>query len=585
MLDKVGPVLWTAFALLAVYCVQTLRRWHYMRLKQFADFPQPGKPSLLWGHMRLLGEQFKKGDPRRHIDQALMEISRERGNPPVMLLDLRPVSYPMLVICNNEVAEQLTRPSPQFTSSTPKSPTLADIWHLTGKNSIVTAEGEHWKAQRRRLNPGFAPQHLLTTLPIVLDKTRHFLGHLDRLAAAGEAFSLDELCTNLTFDIIGAVTMGQDLGAQVPGAPSELLALFMGIAALYKGRSATRIPGTGWRAELRRRRLARRLEVIVKDMVRAEHARVTSASKSSNSNSNSTAEGAKGTGTTTTNTNSRSVLALSLQDTADLTPELLQQTSDNLRVFLFAGHDTTSILMQWALYELHRSPAARRALAAELDGLFGADADVEAQLRAPGGAERLAHMPYATAVIRETLRLHPPAASVRMTAPGTGFRLTLPAGTGNGAGSDDAGSTSTGKQQVVCPDGCIMYLNAFLIQRDRAVWGEDADEFVPERWLGDTSWMPAGAWRPFERGPRSCIGLELANIEAKVILALVVRRYDFEKVGIGALARDGEGRPVLDEAGRYYKTESDLFNSIQVTAKPVDGTMMKVRLSERAARA
>lgn len=67
MLDKVGPVLWTAFALLAVYCVQTLRRWHYMRLKQFADFPQPGKPSLLWGHMRLLGEQFKKGDPRRHI--------------------------------------------------------------------------------------------------------------------------------------------------------------------------------------------------------------------------------------------------------------------------------------------------------------------------------------------------------------------------------------------------------------------------------------------------------------------------------------------------------------------------------------
>lgn len=354
--------------------------------------------------------------------------------------------------------------------------------------------------------------------------------------------------------------MGQDLGAQVPGAPSELLALFMGIAALYKGRSATRIPGTGWRAELRRRRLARRLEVIVKDMVRAEHARVTSASKSSNSNSNSTAEGAKGTGTTTTNTNSRSVLALSLQDTADLTPELLQQTSDNLRVFLFAGHDTTSILMQWALYELHRSPAARRALAAELDGLFGADADVEAQLRAPGGAERLAHMPYATAVIRETLRLHPPAASVRMTAPGTGFRLTLPAGTGNGAGSDDAGSTSTGKQQVVCPDGCIMYLNAFLIQRDRAVWGEDADEFVPERWLGDTSWMPAGAWRPFERGPRSCIGLELANIEAKVILALVVRRYDFEKVGIGALARDGEGRPVLDEAGRYYKTESDLFN-------------------------
>lgn len=74
MLDKVGPVVWTAFALLAVYCVQTLRRWRYMRLEQFADFPQPRKPSLLWGHMRLLGEQFKKGDPRRHIGVYLLNL-------------------------------------------------------------------------------------------------------------------------------------------------------------------------------------------------------------------------------------------------------------------------------------------------------------------------------------------------------------------------------------------------------------------------------------------------------------------------------------------------------------------------------
>lgn len=192
-------------------------------------------------------------------------------------------------------------------------------------------------------------------------------------------------------------------------------------------------------------------------------------------------------------------------------------------------------------------------------------------------------------MIKETLRLHPPAATVRMTAPGTGFQLTLPGG------------------KQICPDGCIMYINASVIQHDRAVWGDTVDDFVPERWLGDTSWMPAGAWRPFERGPRSCIGLELANIEAKVILALVARKFDFVKVGIGELDLDGEGRPVLDAKG-YYRTKSDLFNvsfallcdilnasdvafrlthcqSIQVTAKPVDGTMMKVRLSDRATKA
>lgn len=379
-----------------------------------------------------------------------------------------------------------------------------------------------------------------------------FLGHLDRLARTGEEFSLDELCTNLTFDIIGAVTMGQDLKAQVPGQQSELLTLFMGISAQFKGRDGPSIPGTNWRRELRRRRLARKIEVLMKDVVRAEHARVTSAGGG---------ERERG---------SRNVLGLSLQGTEELTPELLQQTSDNLRVFMFAGHDTTSILMQWALYELARAPRARAALHAELDALFGGaddDADpraIGARLLAPGGPELLGQMHYATAVIKETLRLHPPAASVRMTAPGTDFRLMLPPG-GGGGGEGKAGQQQQQQQQrEVCPDGCIMYLNAFIIQRDRAVWGETADEFVPERWLGDTSWMPAGAWRPFERGPRSCIGLELANIEAKVILALVARRYDFVKVGIGEFQLDGEGRPVLDDKG-YYKTKSELFS---VSAHP-----------------
>jgi cytochrome P450 len=64
-------------------------------------------------------------------------------------------------------------------------------------------QAEEWKALRRRFNPGFAPQHLMTLLPCILDKTWYFLEHLDGYARTGEAFCLDEFCTNLTFDIIG----------------------------------------------------------------------------------------------------------------------------------------------------------------------------------------------------------------------------------------------------------------------------------------------------------------------------------------------------------------------------------------------
>lgn len=65
--------------------------------------------------------------------------------------------------------------------------------------------------------------------------------------------------------------------------------------------------------------------------------------------------------------------ALSLQGIDKLTPQILQQTSDTIRGFLFAGHDTTSILMQWAFYELSRRPASQKALRDELDEVLGPD--------------------------------------------------------------------------------------------------------------------------------------------------------------------------------------------------------------------
>lgn len=67
MLDDLEPLLWTALVLVVLYAAQTVRRWRWMRFEQFAQFPQPGKPSFVWGHMKLLHELSQKGDPRRHI--------------------------------------------------------------------------------------------------------------------------------------------------------------------------------------------------------------------------------------------------------------------------------------------------------------------------------------------------------------------------------------------------------------------------------------------------------------------------------------------------------------------------------------
>lgn len=67
---------------------------------------------------------------------------------------------------------------------------------------------------RKRFNPGFAPQHLMTLLPIIVEKCTPYIDILDGYVASGKTFSLDEPTTNLTFDIIGAVIMGEDMNAQ-----------------------------------------------------------------------------------------------------------------------------------------------------------------------------------------------------------------------------------------------------------------------------------------------------------------------------------------------------------------------------------
>lgn len=93
---------------------------------------------------------------------------------------------------------------------------------------------------------------------------------------------------------------------------------------------------------------------------------------------------------------SRCAMALSLQDVQDLTPQILQQTSDTLRGFLFAGHDTTSILMQWAFYELTRCPRALKTLRSELDEVFGSDphpSTVRERLLIPGGEKLMTRLP------------------------------------------------------------------------------------------------------------------------------------------------------------------------------------------------
>ncbi|KAK5655633.1 hypothetical protein OQA88_5564 [Cercophora sp. LCS_1] len=526
-------------ALVAVVAYLYLKIRH-ARFEQFKKLPQL-KPSFLWGHMKLFDDFIKQGKPDVHADEVFRAMRAQAGNPPILFLDLRPVAWPMLLVASHDIAERVSKASKTAPWSTPKSPT-----------------GEEWKHSRKMFNPGFAPSHLLSLLRPILNKTWIFLNHLDSFAGSGEVFSVTSLLINLTFDIIGAVVMDADFDAQHLNKADrgKLIRLYDELVSTYTNVKAS----TPWwftpRVTWHRQRLARQIDESIKPMIRAEHARQRQSADAKKS---------------------RSVLALSLRGISELTEEDVSEACDQIKTFLFAGHDTTSILLSWVFYELARHPRILKVVRDELDALFGPDSDpasVRDKLLAPGGEDLVSRMPYASAVIKEALRLHPPAGSARMSPPGAG--LTVPSESG----------------EEVCVDGFIIYNCATLIQSDKNVYGETADDFMPERWLGnsDTSentnvettagkdGIPAGAWRPFERGPRNCIGQELANVEARVILAVVARRYDFVKVGTGEFEVDEKGRPVLDEEKGQFKVKSEMYSSQQVTAKPVDGMRVRVKL-------
>lgn len=385
----------------------------------------------------------------------------------------------------------------------------------------------------------------MTLLPVIVEKATQYLEIIDLFARTGESFSLDKVTTNVTFDIIGAVVMDEDMRAQSldPAHQGKLICMFKElIKSLLTKPLCTyctncflaylddKLQLPWWlmpRVHFRRRQLGNRISEQLRSIVQRNFDKMRREALPAEPQNKS-----------------RSVLALSLQGIESLTPEIMEETCDQLKTFLFAGHDSTSSTISWSIYELFRTPHALKAVRDELDRLFGSRDDqnmatARKRLLARGGDEIVHQMTYISAVIKETLRLHPPAGSIRMSKPNTGFVV----------------STSQGDYNL---DGNWIYLNHTIIQRDRAVYGDTADTFMPERWL-KSEHPPASAWRPFERGPRSCIGLELANIGARIIIALLVRQFDFLKVGLGETDFDQNGQPAIEDT-RQIKVKSEMYS-------------------------
>ncbi|KAH9926682.1 cytochrome P450 monooxygenase [Fomitopsis serialis] len=185
------------------------------------------------------------------------------------------------------------------------------------------------------------------------------------------------------------------------------------------------------------------------------------------------------------------------------------------REFLIAGHETTSYGMTWCLFALAQVPEVQQKLREEL---------LAVETEAPS-MDELNALPYLDAVVRETLRVHPPVRhTVRVALKDDVIPFGTPFYDRHGRVQDCVRQVMRKDMQVIIP---IQTINT-----SEAIWGEDTSEFRPERWemRPDAAQSVPGVWgnlMTFLGGPHACIGYRFALMEMKTLLFVLVRSFTF----------------------------------------------------------
>lgn len=168
-----------------------------------------------------------------------------------------------------------------------------------------------------------------------------------------------------------------------------------------------------------------------------------------------------------------------------------QQVRDEAITLFAAGHETTANNLAWTFYLLAQHPEIEEKLHAEVESVLGG--------RAPTLAD-LPNLPYGDWVIKEALRMYPPAWVL------------------NGRQAQE--DVTIG--EYVIPKGAACYISPYVLHHDPRVF-PNPDAFMPERWANDfEKSIPRYAYFPFGGGPRVCIGNSFAQMEARLILAMLV---------------------------------------------------------------
>ncbi|KAI9327938.1 cytochrome P450 [Zopfochytrium polystomum] len=367
---------------------------------------------------------------------------------------------------------------------------------------IFAVDGEAWRIQRKTMSHMFNVKNFKDFVNVVFAETMTQLtARLDRAAATGATVDLSDLFSRFTLDSFSRVGFGESVGALARDEAIPFMRAFDRAQHHIMVRFNTPlwwafewVSRGGWEhgrnvrtiREFGRHIVERRMEAVR----RGERAAAAAAAAGD--------EGADGTSTAGfTDVVGYLIEAVGRETgTAPTAAELAEHVIN----LVIAGRDTTAQALSWSVVMLARHAKARAELVAEAD---------RAMPDARGGLpsyEAVRGCRYALAVVRETLRLQP---SVPYDTKVAVEDDVLPNG-------------------VRVARGTMIYWSVYAMGRNPRVWGADAAEFRPERWL-EMETLPSPFEYPvFNAGPRTCLGKGMAELQAVFVLVALVRRFEIE---------------------------------------------------------
>ncbi|KAJ2988499.1 hypothetical protein NUW58_g3944 [Xylaria curta] len=472
----------------------------YMRRLQKSGKPVPPH-SLVMGHLLQAKAASEELPPGAHSAYVTNRLATKL-NAEAYYFDPWPVADPLLVVTDYRLASQAT--NHEWTGSV--KPPMLSRWFapISGRGGVnlFTQNGAEWRREHEIFLPFFNNANLDATLPAVIGEMLIFRDILRQKTQQKDIMLLEPLTLNLMNDVIGRVIFNAELKNQTSGSHPLSKAMLRQLGLKFTENDVVQSLGN--------LNPLRSLEIwyngrVLNQKIRAQIKRRAAAFQATKRSGDHFSSSAMLDRVLANYFSEPGHLHLTSVDEKFLTMLCAQ-----LRMFFFAGYDSTSSTMISLCYLIWKHPEVLAKVRAEHDEVLGRNTEA-----CPGkiveNPSILNSLHYTTAAIKESMRLLPAAAGAR-------------------CGCKDL--VLKGSDGMEYPtEGISVQMNHVAIMRNPATWPRPL-EFLPKRFLVGPEhelYPPKGAWRIFELGVRNCTGQAFVMKELRVFLALVAREFDFKE--------------------------------------------------------